>query len=341
MRQEQKDTDGRRARLYYLFGSGAPSHESSWLARLPAAIFGISVGMLGLVGAWRRAAAFGWDFAGDVSALLIWPVAAIWVVSLILYAIKCKRHPDAVLGEFRHPVKGSLQALLPLSLLLVVVHFHQPQQGVWLLLALLAIGLHALIASRVVSTLTTGQIPQNAITPALYLPVVGGALIGGMTLASLGYPGWGAMLFGTGLSGWALLEARILGQLFQGPMPEALRPTIGVELAPPAIATLTASVIWPQLPADVLMVGLGICIAPFISVMARYRWWRHVPFSVGFWSFSFPLAALASAILEAVHRGGWPQWIGMSALLVATAVIAFLAVRTVMLLLQGRFLPRE
>jgi tellurite resistance protein len=334
------DNDKPRARLYYLFGS--PSlQSSSWLARLPAGLFAISVGLFGLVGAWKRAGAYGWEIAAEIADLSLWPATAIWSLSLLLYAGKCVRYPQAVMGEFRHPVQGSLQALLPLSLLLAVIQFNRPGQGVWLVLALLALGLNVVIAFRVVSILATGQMPDNAVTPALYLPIVGGALVGGMTLATLHYPGWGAMLFGTGLSGWALLEARILSSLFKGPMPAKLRPAIGVELAPPAIATLTAAVIWPALPGDALVIGLGVAIAPFVGVLARYHWWGKVPFSIGFWSFSFPLAALASAVIETVHRGGWPQWIGGAVLVIVSAVIAFLTLRTVILLLQGRFLPAE
>lgn len=333
------DNEHPRARLYYLFGASQSPQGTSWLARLPAGIFAISVGLFGLVGAWRRLALHGWADAGLVSDILIWPVTLVWALSLVLYAIKIKRHPEAVRREYQHPVQGALLALAPLSILLAIMHFNQPGQGVWLVLALLALAVHVVIAVRVVAVLATGQMPSNAVTPALYLPVVGGALVGSMTLAALRYPGWAAMLFGTGLSGWALLEARILSSLFTGPMPEPLRPTIGVELAPPAIATLSASMIWPQLPADALMVGLGIAIAPFVAVMARYHWWSKVPFSIGFWSFSFPLAALASAIIEAVHRGAWPSWIGVVAVLAATTVIVFLLLRTIVLLFQGRFLP--
>ncbi len=334
------DNDNPRARLYYLFGAQSPQ-GSSWLARLPAGLFAISVGLFGLIGAWQRAAIRGWEIAADVSDLLIWPATAIWALSLLLYAFKCKRYPKVVLHEFRHPVQGSLQALLPLSLLLAVIQFHRPEQGVWLVLALLALGLNMVIALRVVFVLVTGQMPSNAVTPALYLPIVGGALVGGMALATLQYPGGGAMLFGTGLSGWALLEARFLGHLFEGPMPEGLRPTIGVELAPPAIATLTAAIVWPDLPGDVLVIGLGVAVAPVVGVMARFQWWSKVPFSIGFWSFSFPLAALASAAIEIVHRGGWPMWISIAVLLFASAVIAFLALRTAILLLQGKLLPAK
>jgi tellurite resistance protein len=64
-----------------------------------------------------------------------------------------------------------------------------------------------------------------------------------------------------------------------------------------------------------------------------------VPFSVGFWSFSFPLTALAGAAVEAVRRAGWPPGMALGAVLVASAVIAFLSVRTLVLLLRGRFIP--
>ena len=122
-------------------------------------------------------------------------------------------------------------------------------------------------------------------------------------------------------------------------MPEALRPTIGVELAPPAVATLAAGVVWPGLPGEVLIVGLGVAAGPVVAVAARYGWWGHVPFSLGFWSFSFPLAALAGATIEVVRRGGWPPVYGGVALAIASAAIAVLAAKTVRLAAQGRLLP--
>ncbi|HJV86164.1 MAG TPA: hypothetical protein VJ698_11885 [Noviherbaspirillum sp.] len=333
------NNENHRARLYYLFGASSPQ-RSSWLERLPAGLFGISVGLFGLNGAWRRAGVYGWAFAAQVSELMAWPVTVIWIASLVLYGLKCRFYPQAVMVEYRHPVQGSLLALIPLSLLLAVIQFGHPDQDIWLVLAMMALGLILVISARVVSMLATAQMPLNAVSPALYLPIVGGALIGAMTLATLGYPGWGAMLFGTGISGWALLEARVLSSLFQGPMPDPLRPTIGVELAPPAIATLAAASLWPALPGDVLVIGLGMAVAPFVGVAARYPWWSSVPFSIGFWSFSFPLAVFASVTIEVIHRGRWPLWIGIIALLLASAAIAFLAVRTIALLAQGKLLPQ-
>lgn len=337
--------DDSPARLYYLFGAARTHLEgperSSWLARLPASLFAIPVGLFGLAGAWQRIGVYAWPIATDIGDLLLWFASIVWGVSLLLYIFKCSRYPQAVLQEFTHPVQSSLQALLPLSILLAAINLGRPDSVWWLLIVIFALGLQGIIAFHVVSTLATGQLPVNAITPALYLPAVGGGLVGGMAMAALHFPGCGALLFGIGLAGWALLEARVLNRLFQGTMPEALRPTIGVELAPPAIATLAASAIWPELPGNVLMVGLGLAAGPIVTVAARYRWWAKVPFSLGFWSFSFPLAALASAVIEVVQRSGWSQLAGGITLLLASAIIGLLVARTLLILFQGRLLPAE
>lgn len=335
------EKDPSHARLYYLFGTHNHPHGTSWLARLPAGIFAISVGLFGLVGAWRRAVSYGWVAASDIAAVMIWPVTAIWGLSLLLYALKCLRYPQAVLGEFRHPVQGSLQALLPLSVLLAVIQLNSPGQDVWLFVALLALGLISFIAWHVLSTLATNRMPANAVTPALYVPLCGTGLVGGMAMASLHYTGCAALLFGSGLAGWALLEARVLNRLFEGTVPEVLRSTVGVELAPPVIATVSAALVWPSLPGEALAVGLGVAMMPFAGVLARYSWWTAVPFSIGFWSFSFPLAALATAVIEVAHRSGWPSSIGIAVLLAVSAVIAWLLYRTIALLVQGRLLPPE
>jgi tellurite resistance protein len=312
---------------------------SPWLVRVPAGLFAMPVGLFGLAGAWRRAAAFGWPLAATIGDALAGLALTLFLLLIALYAAKALRHPRAIAGEYQHPVAGALMALVPLSLLLCIVYYGAPREPAWVALAIVALALQGIVAVRVVHTLATGELPQTAVTPALYLPPAAGGFVGAMALGALGYPGWAALLFGMGLASWALLEVRVLNRLFEGPMPEQLRPTIGVEIAPPSVATLAAGVIWPALPGEVLIVGLGIAAGPVVAVLARYPWWSRTPFGIGFWSFSFPLAALAGAVIEVVRRGGWPPLVGGIALAVASVVIAYLAARTLALLVRGRFLP--
>jgi tellurite resistance protein len=311
-----------------------------WLARFPVGLFAIPVGIFALAGAWHRAAVFGWQMPTlEIAGVLAWSGVLLLGVFLALYLAKCLRYPHTVRTEFTHPLAGSLMALIPVALLLCAVYFGEPAHAGWLALVLCALALQAVIAVRVVAMLTTASIPVAAVTPALYIPPVAGGLVGAMALSTLAYPGWAALLFGMGLASWGLLEVRVLNRLFEGVMPEALRPTIGVELAPPAVATLATAVIWPHLPGDVLIIGLGLSAGPIVTVMARYKWWSRVPFAIGFWSFSFPLAALSGAVIEVVRRGGWPPMVGGVALAVSSTVVAFLGMKTVLLMLQGKLIP--
>lgn len=310
----------------------------SWLGRFPVGLFAIPVGLLALAGAWRRAQTFGWSLTPPVGNALAWSAMVLLAVLLLLYLLKCLTYPQVVAADFIHPLPGSLMALIPLSFLLGIVYFGQPDHAGWLLLALGALLLQGVVAIRIVSIITITALPVAAVTPALYIPPVAGGFVGAMALATLGYPGWAALLFGMGLASWALLEIRVLNGLFEGTMPETLRPTIGMELAPPTVATLAASVIWPQLPGEVLIVGLGVAVAPIVGVLARYKWWSRVPFSIGFWSFSFPLAAWASDVIEVVRRGNWPPMVGGIALGIASSVIAYLCLGTLLLMARNKLI---
>jgi tellurite resistance protein len=311
-----------------------------WLARLQPGLFAIALGTLGLAGAWQKLEPLAG--AGGVAAALRVAGLVVLVVVTLLWAAKLVRHLDVVRHEWKHPVQGPLLALFPVTWL-VAITLLVPLAPAWrdtgLWLALAALALQAAIAWQVVSQLATGRMPAELLSPALYLPIVPGGFVGAMTMSVLGLPGWAALLLGMGAGGWALLEVRILHRLFAGPLPPELRPTLGIEIAPAAVGTLAVAALWPQFPGDLLMIGLGIASGPVFAVLTRWRWWTAVPFSVGFWSFSFPLAALAAAAVEAVRRAGWPAGVAQGAVLLASAVIAFLAVRTLWLLLQGRLLP--
>jgi tellurite resistance protein len=313
--------------------------NAHWLSRFPVGLFAIPVGLFALGGSWRRAAAFGWDWARPAGDLLAWSALVLLTLLLIVYLLKGLRHPQAIAAEFTHPVGGSLTGLIPLSLLLCSVYFGTPGHTGWLLFTLLALLLMGLIAFRIVAIITTAALPAAVVTPALYVPPVGGGLVGAMALQVLGYPGWAALLLGMGLVSWTLLEIRVLNRLFEGAMPEPLRPTIGLELAPPTVGTLTVATLWPQLPAELLIIGLGIAAGPIVAVLARHKWWGRVHFAVGFWSFSFPVSAFAASVIEVVRRGGWPPAVAGAVLGLASLVIAFLLWRTVLLLTQGRLIP--
>lgn len=316
----------------------------AWLARLQPGFFAIPLGLMGLASAWQRLVPLGITIGNPLSFYLFATALGLLALLLLLWLAKLARHTAIVRQEWQHPVQGALLALLPLSVLLavaLVAPIAPGQDAICLPVTLAALVMQGLLAWRVVARLSSGQMPTELVTPALYLPTVAGGFVGAMTMNALNQPGWAALLIGMGVGAWALLEMRILKRLFAGPLPPPLRPTLGMEIAPAAVGSLAVATLWPALPAEVLVVCLGVASAPVLAVLTRWRYWTAVPFSAGFWSFSFPLAAMASATVEAVRRGGWPPQVALAAVAIVSLVIAFLAARTLVLLARGRLLPPQ
>lgn len=313
-----------------------------WLARLHPSLFGMALGLLGLAGAWLRLGRAGLAGAQAVGDTLLEGSLALLALLLALWAAKLLRHGSVLRQEWRHPVQGALLALMPVATMmavaLVAARWPALMPAMVPVAAAVLIG-QAVMAWHVVADLSTGKTPPEWVTPALYLPTVPGGFVGAMAMEALGLHGWASLLMGMGLGAWALLEMRILNRLFAGPLPPALRPTLGIEMAPAAVGSLAVCALWPALPADALMVMLGLASGPVLAVLTRWRYWAAVPFNVGFWSFSFPLAALSGAAVEAVGHGGWPVAVAMSAVAMASAVVTFLGLKTVVLTARGKLLP--
>lgn len=320
----------------------SPVTVRPWLARLHPSLLGMPLGLLGLAGACLRLGRYGTEAAGIAGDALLVLALGMLGLLLALWFAKLLRHRATLMQEWRHPVQGALLALVPVATMMAVglaAERWPALRSALLPVAVTVLVGQALMAWHVVADLSTGRTQPEWITPALYLPTVPGGFVGAIALQALGQHGWAALLMGMGLGAWALLEMRILNRLFAGPLPLALRPTLGIEMAPASVGSLAAVTLWPALPADAMMVMLGVASGPVLAVLTRWRYWSEVPFNPGFWSFSFPLAAFAGATVEAVHRGGWPPAVGQVAVAVAGAVIAYLGVRTAVLALQGRLLP--
>ena len=318
-------------------GTGRP-----WLARLPPGLFAIVFGLLGLAGAWRRLAGTETGYSDIVATALLHVGTSVLELLLLLWVVKFVRFRSDMQRDYVHPVNGAMLSLISLTVLLSVALWFPVFPNYLDMAASItfaALLFQGVVAWRAVSRSATGDLPADMVTPALYLPPVGGGLIGALALNALGSHGWAVLLFGMGIGAWALLEARVLNRLFAGPLPPPLRPTLGVEIAPAPVVTLVAASLWPALPADVLLTGLGVSCAPLVAVLARWRWWSNVPFSAGFWSFSFPVAAFASVVVEVVRRGGWPVEVAYGAVLTASTLIGYLTIRTLILLARGRLLP--
>jgi tellurite resistance protein len=179
------------------------------------------------------------------------------------------------------------------------------------------------------------------VSPALYLPAVGQSFVAANGAAVLGWPQIGAWLFGCGALSWLATESVILARATtQETMPAGLRPAMGVQLAPPVVGglaylSLTSGAV--DLPAQMLF-GYGLYQAALLLRLSA--WIRQPAFTPTYWSFSFGATALPTMAMRMLERGdsGAMIWAAPILFVVANLFIAYLAVSSLRLFVQGRLL---
>ena len=309
---------------------------------VPASFFAIVLGIIGLGSAWRDAVRL-WSLPSVVAEAIMFVGAAVWVVVLLLYAANWIWAREQVRAELEHPIHCCFFALVPISALLMVLAVLPYSRAA--AVALFAVGT---VGQLIFAVYRTGRVWQGgadpaAVTPVLYLPAVAGSLVTAVVAGALGFVELGRLFFGAGIFSWLALESIIVRRFYlDPPMPPALRPGIGLQLAPPAVgavAYLSITVGRPDIIAEALL-GYGLLHG---LVLARLLpWIARQPFAASYWAFSFGVAAMAIAALRLVERGiEAPPFVALAAALfvIANVVIGAIAVGTVWLLVRGRLLP--
>ncbi|MBB5423300.1 tellurite resistance protein [Paraburkholderia atlantica] len=314
---------------------------SSNRGAVPAGFFSIAVGSLALANLWRVAIRL-WHLPAVAGSVVTVAALAVWVVILFAYAHKWFAQTADARAELDHPVQSSFVALAPISTLLAA-QLLQPYART---LALTLYGIAA-VAQLGLGVYLHGRLWQGGrkpelTTPAIYLPTVGAGFVAATSSAAFGFHQLGQLFFGGGMLAWLALESMIVHRAaVHEPLPEALRPTLGVQLAPPVVggvAYLSLTSGTPDLFAFALL-GYGLFQA--LMLLRLLPWIRQQAFVPGYWAFSFGVAALPTMALRLVERGatGPIEYAAPVLFVVANAIIAILVVKTLQLLVQGKLVP--
>lgn len=310
---------------------------------VPASFFGIVLGVGGLGNAWRAAHEV-WRLPSLVGELLLATATLIWLCLLVLYAAKWIYARPAALAELSHPVQCCFVGLAGLTAMVIaaaVLRYSHPLA--WLLFVL---GFLYTIAFAVWLTgmLWEGGRDKTHTTAALYLPVVGGSFVAAAVVANLGYAEWGELAFGAGAFTWLAIDAVLLHRLYTAEaMPPMMRPTLGIQLAPPTVGAL-AYINVSHGPPDLFihaMLAYGLMIA---AVLLRLLpWIRAQPFSVSYWGFTFGVTALATAPLRLIEHGetGPLALLAPYLFVAGNLIILLMTLATLRLLWQGKLLSAQ
>jgi tellurite resistance protein len=186
-----------------------------------------------------------------------------------------------------------------------------------------------------------GERAVASTTPVLYLPTVAGSFVTATAASLMGWRECGQLAFGAGAFSWLALESVILHRLLTGPtLPLPLRPTLGIQLAPPAVGALAYLNVGSGKPDIFAQALVGYALLQGLILICLTPWIRAQPFVPAYWSFSFGAAALAGATVRLAAGGSRLDRV-LAPLVFAAANLLILALvsQTVRLALYGKLLP--
>ncbi|NBO95832.1 MAG: C4-dicarboxylate ABC transporter [Betaproteobacteria bacterium] len=304
---------------------------------IPAAWFAMVMGLGGLSIAWQRAEALT-GLTPHAGYGMAWFALLVFSVLLFGYLRKIFRHHESFLAEFRHPTQIAFVGAVPISMEVLAVAFvhHHPMLAEGLLLV--GMPLQLLVLTTMFRRWLVGEkIEPESITPAWFIPCVGGILVP-LSGPQLGYVAAAWFFLCIGLLLWIFLMPILLARLiFIGPLPPAAQPSLLILLPPPALGMVAYVTMSGQL--DVFAVSLFVLMLFIAAILLSLsRSLTRSNFNMSWWAFSFPTAACSGSCSFMALQTGAPAAKGLAyvALLICTGVILGLFVRTVVAVKQAR-----
>lgn len=316
--------------------------EIPGLRHLPVSVFAVAMGVLGLALA-LSAAETALDLPRRLATAGLIAGALVLAAVALAYAAKALRHPQAVVAEWRHPVRLAFFPAISIAFLLMAAALVEPAPDLARALFLPAAGLQGALAVAVIGAwIGPRSFAPGSFNPAWFIPAVGNVVVP-LAGARLGYMDLSWAFFAAGMVFWVALLPPLLHRLVFGePLAPRMVPTLAILFAPPAVGFVALT----RLTGDAGMPGIillnaGYAMALIAATQAPRL--RGVPFALSFWALTFPLAALAVAsLLHARLAASVPHlWIGLGLTALLAGLVAVLLARTVAALADGRLLRLE
>jgi tellurite resistance protein len=310
--------------------------------RIPLNIFGMGFGLAGLATAWRIAVdlqlAPHW-----VSDTLTIVATLAWATSSLFYLRYALTTPCALTRDLKDTTAGPFASLALITPVLLVADGLAPYAHdlATVLIDILAVAI-VVLGGWFTGFWMHGGIELDRLHPGYFLPTVAGGLVASAGAAEVGQLRLAQLLLGLGLICWVIVGSMILGRLiFRAPLPDALAPTMAIEVAPAAVASV-AYLFSTGGSIDrfaAILAGYGLLmVAAQIPLLPRYV---HLKFSLSTWAFTFSWAAVASTALFWIAWGNPSGERGYSYLVLGaiSLLIGGVAVRTVVAIMRRELLP--
>ena len=306
---------------------------------IPVSYFSIVLGLSALGLAWRYGA-HAVALPTIVGETLLGLTTVIWLIFIVAYGVKWLRFRHQAKAELQNLIQCCFISLIPITTILIGLA--ALPYGLSLSVGLITLGIigQLVFAAYRAAGLWRGIHKAEATTPIMYLPTVATNFVSGTALGYLGYSEVGMLFFGAGVFSWLSLEPAILHRLRNlEPVAPAVRPAIGIQLAPAFVGCSTYLVLNGGEIDLLVKLLIGYGVLQLLFLIRLLPWLFQNGFTVSFWAFSFGLASMANVGLH-LYQGTSNMILGILGLSLfwfASIIIGLLIFGTLYLIMRGRF----
>jgi tellurite resistance protein len=303
--------------------------------RIPPNLLSIPFGLAGLGEAWEVAKALGTSLAvADAINIL---AAVAWAVITVAYLRQGWR---TVLADARDPATTPFVSLVLITPLLLgaALYSFAPLAGQLIVAVFLAGTL--LVGGWLSGEWIMTDLDPAKAHPGYFLPTVAGGFVAADAAALVGLRPVAEAAFGFGALSYVLLNSIISNRLFFRPrLPAALTPTLAIDLAPPAVGGIAYLALFGPTLGTYIFGGYTVLMA--LVQVRLIPWYVRLRFDSSFWAFTFAYAAVAAYAVEwlDLKRPAGERVYGYVVLALVSCFIAVIAVRSLISLARGQFLP--
>lgn len=300
------------------------------LARLPFSIFAVIMGLAGLTIATEKMEHH-LHSSQIVSHTMTAIVVFLFTALALLQILRLARHPQAILAEWRHPVRISFFPAAAIGLLLLSAALIPHHQNLSFILWATGAVLQFVLAFMVINTwINATHFEPHHVNPAWFIPAVGNVIV---PIAGVfhGYVEVSWFFFAFGMTFWVVLLAIVMNRLFfHHPLHEHMVPTLCILIAPPAAGFLAYTKLVGEVDSFAHILYYAALVFSII-VALQIKTFRRLKFTLSWWAYSFPLAAITIAtIVMAEHvSNSLLEMLSLGLYALSLLVISGLAVRTI------------
>ena len=306
---------------------------------IPVSYFSIVLGLSALGLAWRYGA-HAVALPAIVGETLLGLATVIWLIFIVAYGVKWLRFRHQAKAELQNLIQCCFISLIPITTILIGLA--ALPYGFLLSVGLITLGIigQLVFAAYRAAGLWRGIHKAEATTPIMYLPTVATNFVSGTALGYLGYSEVGMLFLGAGVFSWLSLEPAILHRLRNlEPVAPAVRPAIGIQLAPAFVGCSTYLALNGGEVDLLVKLLIGYGVLQLLFLIRLLPWIFQNGFTVSFWAFSFGLASMANVGLH-LYQGTSNMILGILGLSLfwfASIIIGLLILGTLYLIMRGRF----